>query len=211
VRERGECVPSAILLPLFFCQIYAAAFLLLPSAMQAAKPRRTGFMPERALYKASKSGDKLVHWTGYITDRTINEAVWHAGPSTFYGDALVGAEAGCFTKAHLAWDLAAGQRLVSALREQLASDNALPHDSGVDGSHGTGGSDELKKALAVVKNCKKNPPAWKVWLSTAVLKASTAALKAVPRVRVPKPKLCGRCRMDGCKGVPFFFASSCWF
>lgn len=144
-----------------------------------------------------------MHWTGYLANRATKEVVWHAGDPTFYGTAD-GEDSANYTDVCLQMDLAAGKRVVAALRNESTLD---------DGLTGYGGSPELKKALGVVRSCNKpggKPPEWMQWLSTKLKEASTPPppvartprMPSVPRPASKKPKSCRKCWVPGCSRTP---------
>jgi hypothetical protein len=97
----------------------------------------------------------------------------------------------------LQMDLAAGKRVVAALRNESPLDNGLT---------GYGGSPELKKALGAVRSCNKRvntvKPGWMDWLWKRLKEASTPAPVArrpsVPGPASKKPKSCRKCWVPGC-------------
>ena len=145
-----------------------------------------------------------MHWTGYLTNRSTKEVIWHAGEPTFYGTAD-GEDSANYTDECLRMDLAAGQRVVAALR------NESPFD---DGLTGYGGSPELKKALGAVRSCNKRvntvKPGWMDWLWKRLKEASTPpppvartpGMPSVPRPASKKPKSCRKCWVPGCSRTP---------
>jgi hypothetical protein len=167
------------------------------------KAQNSGFLPELAVYNASRKtkDSPLVHWTGYLASRVTNEVIWHAGGPTCYGTAD-GEDSANYTDQCLQWDLAAGQRVVAALR------NESPFD---DGLTGYGGSPELKKALGAVRSCNRRgvkavKPGWMDWLWKRLKEASTpppvARRPSGPRPASIKPKSCRKCYVPGCSTKP---------
>ncbi len=123
--------------------------------------------------------------------------VWHAGPPTVYGPQSEWPTV-CTAEA-FAWDNAAGQRLVAAIR-------GSGDDNGKDGE---GGSDCLEKAISVVKTTgkQKNPPQWLQWLKRK-LDHAALPLPVIKKNRKSKPKICSdsvpcKCYVPGCTGAFF--------
>jgi hypothetical protein len=161
-----------------------------------AQAAETGILSEAAVYAASSSNGRLTHWTGYIDDRRAMRVVWHAGPPTVYGP-LSEWPTACTAEA-FAWDNAAGQRLVAAIRGSSGDDN---------GKDGEGGSEYLKKALSVVKSTKQNPPEWVKWLKRK-LDHAALPLPVIKKKRKSRPKVSSdsvpcKCHVLGCTGVFF--------
>ena len=158
-----------------------------------AQAAETGILSEAAVYTASSRNGRLTHWTGYIDDRRSMRVVWHAGPPTVYGPQSEWPTV-CTAEA-FAWDNAAGQRLVAAIR-------GSGDDNGKDGE---GGSDHLAKAISVVNSTKQNPPQWVKWLKR---KLDHAALPLPVIKKKRKPKVSSdsvpcKCHVPGCTGVFF--------
>ena len=157
-----------------------------PMTAQAAE---TGILSEAAVYTASSSNGRLTHWTGYIADRRSMRVGWHAGPDTYYGPRSEWP--GICTAEAFAWDNAAGQRLVAAIR-------GSGDDNGQDGE---GGSEYLKKAISVVNSTKQNPPQWVKWLKRK-LNLASVPLPVKPKIRkqtvTRRVGPCKKCQVPGC-------------
>ena len=154
----------------------------------------TGILAEAVIYNASRPGRSLVHWTGYISDRRAMRVVWNAGPPTVYGSHSEFPNV--YTAEAFARDNKAGQRLVAAIRH---SPTAV--ESSDNGKDGEGGSDELAKAILVVKSANKRTPQWLQWLKKKLdLATVPLPVKRKPSFKPITVRTCRKCKVPGCTG-----------
>jgi hypothetical protein len=167
-----------------------------------AQAAEAGILSEAAVYTASSRKGRLTHWTGYIDDRRSMRVVWHAGPPTVYGPQSEWPTV-CTAEA-FAWDNAAGQRLVAAIR-------GSGDDNGKDGE---GGSDHLAKAISVVNETgQQNPPQWVKWLKRK-LDLASVPLPVKPKIRkqtvTRRVGPCKKCHVPGCFTGTFLTPFHCF-
>ena len=161
--------------------------------MQAAKPRNTGFMPERAVYKqllvpGTKRSTR--HWMGFLEDGVSLAVRWCDADRTVshYGPEAVkdGLDPESYTEDCLRQDMAAAALIVQVLKQLAAKVAVVP----------TPRKCAAGSAIAAIKKCylsavMKPKPDWLLWLEGNLQEA---------KARKRSLKKCQKCKVDGCNG-----------